>query len=348
MLFPMLSAPGRPGGLSGWLIARLALCLPALASCDGCDDGAPPVTTAASASAPLPLSQLPARRAASAQPVVVMPEPRCPPEMVKVKVKGTDAGALPTYCIDRHEAMLVDQATGTRISPYYAPSRRAAQSTARMWEKLRFEMGEPEAQAVPLPTLPAWQIQRDFEPRAVVRKGVTPNGHVSGERAQMACRHGGKRLCSLAEWQTACRGEKGEQFPYGDEYLHRKCNVFREAHPAHILHDNAGLGHSDPRLNRVKFKGRPLLRKTGASPDCVSRWGDDGIYDMVGNLDEWIDDPDGVFAGGFYGRSTKEGCDWYATAHPFHYADYSTGVRCCADLPAPPSSEPGGGESAPQ
>ncbi|MBW2454664.1 MAG: SUMF1/EgtB/PvdO family nonheme iron enzyme [Deltaproteobacteria bacterium] len=312
--------------------ALLGVLLPAIAGCDGCGEAPPPPTTS---SAPTASTAVVPTASASAAPVVVMPEPRCPPDMVKIKPRATDASALPTYCIDRYEAMLVDQETGARISPYYAPSRKAAKMTARMWEKLRFEMGDPEAQAVPLPTLPAWQIQRDFEPRTVVRKGVTPNGHVSGEQAQVACRHAGKRLCALAEWKTACRGEDDTQFPYGAEYLHRKCNVFREAHPAHILHDNAGVGHSDPRLNKVQFKGRPLLRKTGATPTCVSRWGEDQIYDMVGNLDEWIDDPEGVFAGGFYGRSTKDGCDWRASAHPFHYADYSTGVRCCADLPSP-------------
>ena len=75
----------------------------------------------------------------------------------------------------------------------------------------------------------------------------------------------------------------------------------------------------------------PLLRTTGATSSCASRWGDDAIYDMVGNIDEWVDEKGGAFAGGFYSRSTTNGCEALVTAHPTAYADYSTGVRCCKD-----------------
>jgi formylglycine-generating enzyme required for sulfatase activity len=244
-----------------------------------------------------------------------------------------DAGLPAPFCIDRYEAMLVDAETAARIPPYYAPSRRAAQQTAKMWEQLRFQMGGPQAQAEPLPTLPAWMLARDFEPKAVARKAVRPNGHTSGEQAIVACRHAGKRLCRGDEWRIACGGEQGWQFPYGADYEQGGCNVFREAHPAMELHDDPSIGHSDPRLNRVTVKGKPLLRKTGETARCASRWGEDAVYDMVGNVDEWIDDPEGTFAGGFYARATKDGCEWFGRAHPIHYADYSTGVRCCADLP---------------
>jgi hypothetical protein len=50
---------------------------------------------------------------------------------------------------------------------------------------------------------------------------------------------------------------------------------------------------------------------------------------MVGNLDEWVEEPSGEFMGGFYSRGTKEGCDAAITAHPTSYYDYSLGVRCC-------------------
>jgi hypothetical protein len=50
---------------------------------------------------------------------------------------------------------------------------------------------------------------------------------------------------------------------------------------------------------------------------------------MVGNLDEWVDDPDGAFLGGFYARGTAEGCDARVGVHAPEYFDYSLGVRCC-------------------
>ena len=52
---------------------------------------------------------------------------------------------------------------------------------------------------------------------------------------------------------------------------------------------------------------------------------------MVGNLDEWVDDPEGTFVGGFFSRSSKEGCDAIVTTHAPSYRDYSIGARCCKD-----------------
>lgn len=299
------------------------------AACDG-ETGPSPSPTASVAPVPTPALTASTATSAELDEPVVMPEPRCPPDMVKVTPPQGRK-----YCVDRYESMLVDNETGTRISPYYAPSRRRASYAAKVWESKRHEVGGPKAQAMGLPALPPWQLQKDFVPKAVVRKGVLPNGHTSGEEAKIACENAGKRLCTQREWRTACGGQQARQFPYGDKFVWKKCNVFREAHPADVLHDNASIGHNDPRLNKVTYKGKPLLRKTGDTPTCKSEWGDDAIYDMVGNLDEWLADPDGVFAGGFYARSSKDGCDWKATGHTFNYADYSTGVRCCADLPAP-------------
>src|SRR5207248_8182379 len=142
-----------------------------------------------------------------------------------------------------------------------------------------FEMGSPNAQLIDLPELPKWERTTEFEPRAVSKKGVVPYGYTSGAWAAVACQNAGKRLCVPAEWRAACGGEQGWKFPYGSEYAAGKCNVFREGHPAAMLHGNAAIGHTDPRLNRVKINGKPLLRKTGETPDCASKWGDDAIYD---------------------------------------------------------------------
>ena len=77
-------------------------------------------------------------------------------------------------------------------------------------------------------------------------------------------------------------------------------------------------------------KQGPLLRRTGTTPRCASRWGDVEVFDMVGNLDEWVDDPEGTFVGGIYARAKKDGCASTVRSHGFDYSDYSTGFRCCA------------------
>jgi hypothetical protein len=55
----------------------------------------------------------------------------------------------------------------------------------------------------------------------------------------------------------------------------------------------------------------------------------------MGNLHEWTADPAGTFRGGFFvdTRVNGNGCLYRTTAHDTSHWDYSTGFRCCADLP---------------
>ncbi|MBN1608971.1 MAG: SUMF1/EgtB/PvdO family nonheme iron enzyme [Polyangiaceae bacterium] len=241
----------------------------------------------------------------------------CPADMVDV------AGR---FCIDRYEASLVDASSGRHFSPYYSPTPTVARRALAQWSDVGLAAGAPDTE---MPSLPSWQLQSDAKPQAVSVAGVIPNGSLSGILAAEVCENAGKRLCQPDEWVFACRGQQGRKFPYGDRYEQGRCNVFREAHPAVLLHGNASIGHQDPRLNLAKFRGDRLLRPTGATNNCRSQWGDDAIYDMVGNLDEWVDEPTGAFQGGFFSRATKEGCDARISVHPPEYFDYSLGVRCC-------------------
>jgi formylglycine-generating enzyme required for sulfatase activity len=86
---------------------------------------------------------------------------------------------------------------------------------------------------------------------------------------------------------------------------------------------------NDPALNQVDG----TLARTGDRAGCTNGY---GVFDMVGNLHEWIADPNGTFLGGYYQDVSSfghgEGCGYFTTAHQANYHDYSTGFRCCADL----------------
>lgn len=249
-------------------------------------------------------------------------EPRgCPADMVRVR----------DFCVDRFEAAMVDDRSGQLLSPYYPPDPRVVSGIYQGWIIEHSTVGAAAARDVPLPELPLIQRTRtDYAARAVSRAGMVPQGYVSQIAARRACERAGKRLCSESEWVTACKGEGGTKFPYGEQFDANACNVYRHVHPAGALHGSASYGHRDPRLNLVDEPGvGPLLRLTGATARCVSHWHGDRIFDMVGNVDEWVDDPYGLFLGGFYARSTREGCESRVSAHPPIYYDYSTGVRCC-------------------
>ncbi|MBU1684665.1 peptidoglycan recognition protein family protein [Patescibacteria group bacterium] len=247
---------------------------------------------------------------------------KCPPEMVNVADE---------FCVDRYEASIFSD--GQRISPFYHPSYYHSKALFNLWKTKFAEFSTPKGLSMPIPEPDLWQLSAPFKVQAVSKGGTVPNGHTNLRIAKEACEAAGKRVCSPAEWKKACRSEEDTKFPYGDKYQWNLCNVFRDTHPIQVLHTEGSSALNDPRLNMVKDgQGNPLLEKTGTRTKCASKWSDDAAYDMVGNLDEWVDDPGGTFAGGFYSRSTREGCDASISGHPASYFDYSTGVRCCRDL----------------
>ena len=251
------------------------------------------------------------------------PSSACPDEMVLVADR---------FCVDRYEASMLDEPSGRPFSPFYPPDlaemKKAVDGQPWGLAAIGREQLRP---AVPL--LPEWERVPGAHAHAVSQKGVVPQGYLSQNTARAACRAAGKRLCTLAEWKVACRGEHDTRFPYGATYFNAACNVRGHNHAAAILWGDASRGHWDPRLNQVEVDGVPLVKPTGDTSTCRSAWGDDGVFDMVGNLDEWVDDPStkGTFAGGFYARDTTRGCDAKITEHPAVFFDFSTGARCCAD-----------------
>lgn len=254
-----------------------------------------------------------------------LPRPRaCPEDMVFVP---------PRLCVDRYEFHLVDESTRSPLSPFFTPS---APSTLREHSAFFHRLAEHGGrgrlamQAVPEPS--ELQLLGSVTPRAVSAPGVLPQGYLSKHHASRACEQAGKRLCSRFEWVLACGGQGRTAFPYGERYEEGACNVHRNSHPAVLLHGNASLHHRDPRLLATYDSEGPLLRRTGATTRCGSRWGDDVIYDMVGNIDEWVSDEDGAFLGGFFSRGTKAGCLASIDVHGPEYLDYSLGGRCCRDV----------------
>lgn len=168
---------------------------------------------------------------------------------------------------------------------------------------------------------------------AVVADGIKPQGYISGAQAADACARSGKRLCTLAEWLAACQGPNGSTFPYGNSYMPGWCNEGRATNP---VNDCFGSGNvfTYANMNSSCCDDQPNTVAPGGSfSRCVSH---DGIYDLHGNLHEWIDATtatgNGVFKGGFFvdAKLNGMGCNYATTAHAKSYHDYSTGFRCCA------------------
>jgi formylglycine-generating enzyme required for sulfatase activity len=172
-----------------------------------------------------------------------------------------------------------------------------------------------------------YEVPDGGEARSVA--GVVPQGYISGEVAEAACEAAGKRLCSLDEWMSACAGAEGRTYPYGDTYDPTACNDSCAEHPINSYWGDDPDRWDSAHMNDPGINQQPdTVDLTGANARCVTP---EGVYDLHGNLHEWVDDPDGTFKGGFYADASINGpgCSYTTTAHSFDYHDYSTGFRCC-------------------
>ena len=84
--------------------------------------------------------------------------------------------------------------------------------------------------------------------------------------ARLACEAWGKRLCSGDAWRLACAGPTDDPFPYGGTYDDDACNA------------------CDPSF------GCPIgdVAPVGSLASCEG--GYSGIFDMSGNVSEWVDE----------------------------------------------------------
>jgi hypothetical protein len=173
---------------------------------------------------------------------------------------------------------------------------------------------------------------------AISEPGVFPQGYLSQEMLGKACANAGKRLCTLSEWQAACTGAGKRKFPYGNGPATGACNVDKRS--PHILDkhfpDTPHLKRTGKHFNDPALLQDPdYLGRTGAMRSCGTP---EGIYDMDGNLSEWVSDtvpkPDGLhgtFAGDAFSGAGTEGCGRRTSAHASNYHDYSMGGRCCTE-----------------
>lgn len=198
------------------------------------------------------------------------------------------------FCIDRWESSLVEiTSEGERpFSPYEPPDGR--------------------------------------EVRAVTGRGTVPQGYVSRDQSDRACKASKKRLCREDEWVTACKGDPPHAFPYGDARVKGACNDSGIS-PLHVFYPEAPETYRAKPMNDPRLNQQPrTLAKAGSFSQCTNGF---GVFDMVGNLHEWVMSPHPTFRGGYYQDThiNGDGCLYRTTAHQANYHDYSTGFRCCAD-----------------
>ena len=132
---------------------------------------------------------------------------------------------------------------------------------------------------------------------------ATPKDMVSQEEAARICKNESKHLCSIEEWQAACRGKDGFKYSYGKSYKQNKCNT-----------------------------NTKTAKRSGRKTQCRSWY---GMYDMNGNLWEWTSStskqhPDKyLVAGGAWNTNNESSCSESKFSFYPQNQYPSVGFRCC-------------------
>ena len=180
--------------------------------------------------------------------------------------------------------------------------------------------------------------------------GEIPQDWMSWYDVKNACEAQGKRLCAKQEWTFACEGPEMHPYPYGDGY-HRdrtSCNT------DNLVPEENGHQINVLKVTTVESAHGQILHKllvpSGSKEKCVSPF---GVFDMVGNLDEFVDNPNGhhwhpptidkdgkkvtdrgPFVSGLVGGhvfGVRNACRPMTDSHNEGFNWYETGGRCCSD-----------------
>lgn len=129
-----------------------------------------------------------------------------------------------------------------------------------------------------------------------------PRVDVTFAQAARACEERGARLCDKAEWRRACEGGERLRYPYGNRLMEGVCNTASVAG----YDQNVAL--------------------SGSLSGCVTAA---GVYDMVGNVGEWVANGHAVGADVTVPQASAN-CR-ASGVPPRGYAGATLGFRCCVD-----------------
>lgn len=169
------------------------------------------------------------------------------------------------------------------------------------------------------------------------KEGHIPQDWMTYFDAQKAVASVGKRLCTHKEWSLAAEGPSMHPLPYGDGF-HRDGTICNFDNP------NPGIDVMNSKRpdDKPSEQLRALLVPSGSKPECVS---DFGVYDMAGNIDEWvvnessqdlcINKSSGNCRSGLMGGHiwhVRNASRPMTTAHGAGFGWYETGTRACKDI----------------
>jgi len=164
------------------------------------------------------------------------------------------------------------------------------------------------------------------------RRGEKPQVLTSWQDAREMCASVGKRLCTENEFNFACEGEDMKPYVYGHARDATQCNFDRPYRPRTFVFSPWETCLGDEAC-RAAFEAIDQRLPAGSLESCRS---DDGIYDLIGNVNEWVMRPDerpprrSGIKGGWWGP-VRARCRPTVGFHDEGDYGYEVGFRCCAD-----------------
>ncbi len=164
-----------------------------------------------------------------------------------------------------------------------------------------FEASRPDASAA---------AAGEMDHRPCSRALALPWSGARYGEAVAACAAAGMRLCTPAEWAAACQGASGRGYPYGDVFQATTCNGA-----------DAGAGAVIP---------------GGSYAGCGAQHTGGSVYDLSGNVKEWVDDgaTNGfhqVRGGAYLTPEAGLTCDFELSVVREDASIPGVGFRCCGD-----------------
>lgn len=162
------------------------------------------------------------------------------------------------------------------------------------------------------------------------QEGALPDFALTAYQAEAFCKSVGKRLCTHDEWVSACLGPDNLSYGYAAQRDPNRCNDNAD-HYIPVDWSRMSNPVEWKKYAKTLYKGVPSGSKAG----CYTDEGSGRVYDMIGNVREWVTNPHGN--GGYdfessywYGTMMGPlGCGFIVPNHSPGFASYEVGTRCC-------------------